>query len=240
MFHDCSVAIAAVHQARLTVVASGIGGLGEAAGTEVPSLGRLSLPFPWPPLAPLALAASRFPSLGRRLSLPLPWQPLASLALAASRFSLPFVASQRGRFCACACVGVSLGGRVPVWRSRDHVPPSLLPHLSRVHVPPSPSRALATQPPRSPLDVHVQTAAKYTAFHDLVARHSEMQAQAQTLQESAEAWHKHMMWDKEMAHKLEGLRSLLSSLSSLSSLVRRSTGSPLSLFFWSSRVTLDS
>ena len=39
------MAIAAVHEARLTVVASSIGGLGEAAGTEVASLLRLSLPF---------------------------------------------------------------------------------------------------------------------------------------------------------------------------------------------------
>lgn len=62
----------------------------------------------------------------------------------------------------------------------------------------------------------MQTAAKYTAFEDLVARHSEMQAQAQALQESAEAWHKRMMWDKEMAQKLAGLLSLL-SLFSLSS-----------------------
>ena len=96
MFHDCSVAIAAVHQARLTVVASGIGGLGEAAGTEVPSLGRLSLPLPWPPLASLPLAAaSRFPCLGN-LSLPLPWPPLAS------RFPL-----------SPHSVGVS--ARVPAW-----------------------------------------------------------------------------------------------------------------------------
>jgi hypothetical protein len=39
------VAIAAVYEARLTVVASSIGGLGEAAGTEVASLWRLSLAF---------------------------------------------------------------------------------------------------------------------------------------------------------------------------------------------------
>jgi hypothetical protein len=54
-------------------------------------------------------------------------------------------------------------------------------------------------------------------MEDLLARHSQMQAQAQTLQESADAWHKQMMWDKEMERKLAGLVSpaFLASLASL-------------------------
>ena len=58
-------------------------------------------------------------------------------------------------------------------------------------------------------------------MEDLLARHSQMQAQAQTLQESADAWHKQMMWDKEMERKLAGLVSpaFLASLASLASLV---------------------